>query len=591
MSHPKYRADIDGLRALAVLAVVIFHAFPELLKGGFVGVDVFFVISGFLICSIVLGSVKDGTFSFLEFYNRRILRIFPALILVMSVCYAVGWLIMLPAEFQRLGKHMVGGSAFVANLLLWREAGYFDAASMSKPLLHLWSLGVEEQFYILWPSVLLLALRLRFSALNVTLVVIFLSFLLNVWAVGEHQEAAFYLPVTRVWELLLGGALACVQIGQHAENTWARRLMRLRVFGVFIQALLDPKSPPVRDGLSLVGAVLIGSAFLFAGRSHFPGWWALLLTLGACLLIFVGPFALFNRVVLSSRLMVWVGLISYPLYLWHWPLLSFATIMEVHTPHPWLRLLAIFLAVFLAWLTYVCVECPIRFGRRSPLKILVLILLMLGLIVAGTLAMTRGAARSSSMTAGMIAQVAELNFGLQFEHWSACPSGPDIWHCRIMDPTHSPDIALIGDSHSSHLAAGLAEVSAATHHNAINLSSNGCLPVFKLAMLGREFFDCEDSFMDVALNDVINNNAIRTVMLSGYAVNKIRPLNEEHQVVDVDSASVDVNSRALEAALDLTLKRLLQAGKRVVFFVDTPALNFEPEECLNIRPVYFPWRK
>ncbi len=149
--HPKYRPDIDGLRAIAILSVVGFHAFPEWVKGGFVGVDIFFVISGFLISSIIFGNLEKNTFNYYDFYARRIRRIFPALILVLVASYAAGWYLLLPDEFKQLGKHIAAGAGFVSNLVLWNEAGYFDKASYTKPLLHLWSLGIEEQFYIFWP--------------------------------------------------------------------------------------------------------------------------------------------------------------------------------------------------------------------------------------------------------------------------------------------------------------------------------------------------------------------------------------------------------------------------------------------------------
>lgn len=157
LAHPKYRPDIDGLRAIAVLLVVTFHAFPELLQGGFVGVDIFFVISGFLISTILFRSCATGTFSFAAFYSRRIRRIFPALILVLIVSYGLGWIVLLDGEFKQLGKHIAAGAGFASNLVFWSEAGYFDNASETKPLLHLWSLGVEEQFYIVWPVIIWLA--------------------------------------------------------------------------------------------------------------------------------------------------------------------------------------------------------------------------------------------------------------------------------------------------------------------------------------------------------------------------------------------------------------------------------------------------
>ena len=157
LSHPKYRADIDGLRAIAVLAVVIFHAFPSALRGGFIGVDIFFVISGFLISTIIYENVRNETFSFRDFYSRRIRRIFPALLVVITATFLFGFFILSPDEFSALGKLVAAGIGFVANLVLWSEAGYFDAATETKPLLHLWSLGIEEQFYIIWPLLLIFA--------------------------------------------------------------------------------------------------------------------------------------------------------------------------------------------------------------------------------------------------------------------------------------------------------------------------------------------------------------------------------------------------------------------------------------------------
>lgn len=153
-THPKYRADIDGLRALAVLSVVGFHAFPGMVKGGFIGVDIFFVISGFLISTILFDNLARGSFSLAEFYGRRVKRIFPALFLVLLSCYVLGWFVLLAEEYQQLGKHLAGGAGFIANFILKQESGYFDEAAEAKPLLHLWSLGIEEQFYIIWPLLL-----------------------------------------------------------------------------------------------------------------------------------------------------------------------------------------------------------------------------------------------------------------------------------------------------------------------------------------------------------------------------------------------------------------------------------------------------
>jgi peptidoglycan/LPS O-acetylase OafA/YrhL len=219
LTHPKYRPDIDGLRAIAVLSVVIFHAFPKSIKGGFIGVDIFFVISGFLISTIIMGSLERNSFSFIEFYSRRIKRIFPALLLVLIASFVFGWFALLADEYKQLGKHIAGGAGFVSNFVLWKESGYFDNDAETKPLLHLWSLGVEEQFYIVWPLLLWFAWKQRLNLLTVTMVVVAISFSLNVNTVQNDATAAFYSPQTRFWELLAGSILAYITLNQSINQS------------------------------------------------------------------------------------------------------------------------------------------------------------------------------------------------------------------------------------------------------------------------------------------------------------------------------------------------------------------------------------
>jgi peptidoglycan/LPS O-acetylase OafA/YrhL len=208
LSHPKYRPDIDGLRAIAVLSVVAFHAFPNLVKGGLIGVDVFFVISGYIISTIIFENLDRGTFSLAEFYARRIRRIFPALLLVLVASYAFGWFALLADEYKQLGKHIAAGAGFVSNIVLWNEAGYFDNSAETKPLLHLWSLGIEEQFYIVWPLLLWLTWKQKFNLLTITIPLAAASFYLSVKGIGKDEVANFYSPQTRFWELLSGSLLA-----------------------------------------------------------------------------------------------------------------------------------------------------------------------------------------------------------------------------------------------------------------------------------------------------------------------------------------------------------------------------------------------
>ena len=344
------------MRAVAVLSVIAFHAFPEVVPGGFVGVDVFFVISGFLITGILQREIADGTFSITAFYARRVKRLFPALVLVLAVTLAIGWAVLLNDEYRQLGRHMAAGAGFVSNIVLWGEAGYFDLDSGSKPLLHLWSLGVEEQFYILWPLVLALSCRYRVNLLMVLGALGLASFAANIMLVDTHPAAAFFLPYPRFWELMLGGLLAAAVplSASHPPPSTARgaalRGMRL-----------------VLGTAALAGLIAIGLAIsVITVGKRFPGWWAVLPTLGAAPLIGAGPRTWMARQVMSYRPLVLVGLISYPLYLWHWPLLTFARIIYAGLPPLAVRIAVVGATFFLAYATYRYVELPMRdLGHRA----------------------------------------------------------------------------------------------------------------------------------------------------------------------------------------------------------------------------------
>jgi peptidoglycan/LPS O-acetylase OafA/YrhL len=357
IAHADYRPDIDGLRAVAVLAVVAFHAFPNVVTGGFVGVDIFFVISGYLISRIILSPPGGQRFSFLGFYGRRIRRIFPALLAMLVLVCVFGRLILLSDEFQLLGKYVLAGAGFGVNIGLYLDTEeYFGA--ITSPLIHLWSLGVEEQFYFVWPLLLFATRRNRQVQLAILVAVTIASFIANVVAVSEHPLAAFYLPWHRLWELSIGGVVA------HVELFGGIR------FGRFDAGPFGPRSA-VRwligaSSRSVLGAVLLLAAIAFYHDGMgFPGWWALAPTIGAALVISAGVRAIWNRSVLSSRSMVNVGLISYPLYLLHWPILSFAHTMDWRQFTPAAKLGAILIAFILAALTYRYLEVPVRRARVS----------------------------------------------------------------------------------------------------------------------------------------------------------------------------------------------------------------------------------
>lgn len=372
----QYRADIDGLRALAVLAVVVFHAFPSLIPGGFTGVDIFFVISGFLISGIIFKETAAGTFHLADFYARRVKRIFPALGLVLLAVTSFGYFVLLAQEFKQLGAHVAGGAGFIANLLLWRESGYFDNSGETKPLLHLWSLGVEEQFYIVWPVVVFFAWKYRAHFVKLTIALAVGSFLYNIANVDQNAVAAFYSPVSRFWELALGGLLAYQNFTNSEKHVEFVKLLDDGVAPALPPAAHEPafKSENFWAGL---GVLLIAAGFAFTAKSSaFPGYWALLPTLGAVFVLGAGPTSAVSRRLLANPVMVWVGTISYPLYLWHWPLLSYARILESGRPSTVVIVAAVALSVLLAWLTYRLVEAPIRFGKKNRSKVVGLVVIL-----------------------------------------------------------------------------------------------------------------------------------------------------------------------------------------------------------------------
>lgn len=366
--HLAYRPDIDGLRAFAVLIVVVFHAFETLLPGGFIGVDIFFVISGYLISSIIFKNMERGTFSFVDFYVRRIKRILPVLIVVLATCYLYGWFKMFPAEFMALGKHIAAGSVFGSNFALWQEAGYFDAASTTKPLLHLWSLAIEEQFYLLWPVLALITFRARVSFLWINIAVLVVSFVVCIHLIDEDLTAAFYSPVSRFWEIGIGSLVAWLTFN-HAKS-----------YGLIM------RKPGLPNVLSVTGALLLIFALLyFDGSLPFPGYWALIPVAGTAMLILAGPQSVVNRRVLGCKPAVQIGLISYPIYLWHWPLLTALNLdSNVFLDHHRFaaKIFIVAMSILLGWLSYLLVEQPIkRLRSETPLAVLILT----GLLATGAL--------------------------------------------------------------------------------------------------------------------------------------------------------------------------------------------------------------
>ncbi|MDX8385897.1 MAG: acyltransferase family protein [Gallionella sp.] len=581
LTHPKYRGDIDGLRAIAVLSVVTFHVFPDWIKGGFVGVDVFFIISGFLISSIILSNLQRGTFSFSEFYVRRIKRIFPALILVLVTCWILGWFLLLPEEYRRLGKHIAGGAGFLSNFLFWQEAGYFDNAATTKPLLHLWSLGIEEQYYVVWPLILYVAFKRYLNILILIIAIALVSFSLNVYVSHVDHVQGFYSPLMRAWELLMGSLLAYLTLHKISisEKICQALSMALRKSVV----ISDSARNSLNHAKSLIGALLVGSAFfLISKESLFPGWWALLPTVGAFLIISAGQHAWLNRTLLSHRLLIWFGLISYPLYLWHWPLLSFMNVILGEAPPVEMRIILVLVSIGLAWLTYMYVEKPIRFNKSlRPAVMMSVMIFVVGLLGVLTYFMEKNEDQ-------FFRTITSLNPTLASNVYGGRPASA-IDECGINDPQEkvrfavcSKDsrgpikYALLGDSKADSIYPGLVNTSTDDGRwlfvGGVSPGKGSPLPVLS----SNPIYSGVQEITLIAVERISDLPEIKTVVLVA-ATRALFRLENNYSIADLPRSN---NYPAALEGLSNVVNRFVRAGKKVVLVVDNPSFK-DPKLCVK----------
>lgn len=560
------------MRALAILAVVIYHAFPGKLSGGFVGVDVFFVISGYLISSAIYRSLERGAFSFKDFYAGRVRRLFPALILVLACCYLFGAFALLNDEFAQLAKHTAFSAVFLQNFALWGEAGYFDIASNLKPLMHLWSLAIEEQFYLFFPVLIWGAWRLGLNLFSVVLVTALLSFGINMLTIEQDPAGAFFMPHTRFWELMAGALLAYVQLFWQRQSG---KPIRAR-FGALLtqpRLILDSTpSParPLRDNvLSVLGLALLLACTinLDAAAQPFPGWRALLPVAAALLIIMAGPGAWLNRHLLGSRPMRFIGAISYPLYLWHWPLLAFSRIVdEMPTSQ---RNLAVLLSFVLAWLTWRLVERPIRFGSRRRYTTALLCGLLAALACLGWQPTELG--RAGVLNADHRNSLNRFDFPYKQDCVVVTGKATGGDWCNAGNAGQaSPNVLLVGDSFSN----AYAEILSAYAHQAPDagvlfrqVGRGGC-PV----LIGYGDPDCQAFSLSVQ-RYLERTPTIDTVILAG------------HWPAYVDRQELGKSATADQffASFEATVAYYQRLNKRVIVMLAAPT-GSRPRACLA-RPI------
>ena len=533
-----YRADIDGLRAVAVLAVVAYHAFPRHVGGGYLGVDVFFVISGFLITRLILDGLERDAFSLTAFFGRRVRRLFPALCLVLLFVLAAGWRLLLPDEYAALGTHAAAGAAFSANFVSWQTAGYFDVHADRKPLLHLWSLGVEEQFYLVWPAVLAVIWRRRANLFVVISVAALVSLALWFALADAHADAAFYLLPSRFWQILAGALLARPSVA-------ARYASASRSFA---------------EGSVALGLTLIAASVMLADGAT-PGVWALAPVAGAMLCVAFAPRAKIGRRALSWGPLVGIGLISYPLYLWHWPLLSFARITTWGDPLWPVRVALVILAALLAWATYAWVERPIR-ARRWPRVTAPRLAAALGLVCAGAVAVAATGGVASRLARSPYLQI-DRGFSVVLPGTESCDEdSSDLTQCRTS--TDAPKVAIVGDSHADALFYGFLNSGDAYYSQVLLMTQAGCQP----ALQRQRQAGCEPHMRSV-VEALRARSSVELVVLTGNSA------FADEQPVEAIAAMAEGYARMIET--------LRAAGKRVVVVADVPHVPFDPADCMRPR--------
>jgi len=507
-------------------------------------VDVFFVISGYLISLNIMGNLESGSFRFIEFYSRRIRRIFPALILVLLVCLLVGWQVLIADEYAQLGLHVAAGAGFLSNLVLWAESGYFDTASDAKPLLHLWSLGIEEQFYIVWPLLMWSAHKANIRLERMASLVLLVSFAWNIGTVGAQPVSAFYMPYCRVWELVIGALLAIAVMNGSVNRLYA--------------------SGRYKNPLAVLGLLLLASAVYSLNKvSLFPGWWALLPTTGAALLISTGG-SWVNNNILSHRVLVWFGLISYPLYLWHWPLLSFGRIVQNGELAASERLGLMALAVMLAFLTYRYYE---KYLRHQGSKVAAT--LFIGMCAIGYLGW------NIHVREGLDFRYEEImkkppEMGRDFIKWenkNMYPIGvcdPDFVYpgariCLQSKAAEKPDTVVFGDSHAFNAYWGIAKSLGSEKHIVKLIGRGGCT-----FFLYHNDGDCDQTF-ERQVQWMTKDETVKNVFVV------------HRNIIQNNTSAEDIAD--YQQRIDSLFERLVSHKKRVVYLYSVPEDRINPQLC------------
>lgn len=566
MGTIQYRADIDGLRAIAVLAVVLFHLSPSFLSGGFVGVDIFFVISGYLITSILQRDIVDRKFSLLKFWERRIRRILPALFAVVFTCLLAGWVLFLPNDYERLARQSLSVAIFASNILFYMQSGYFDAGNDTKPLLHTWSLSVEEQFYLFFPLALFLIAKFIPSHLKAIFIAVFiLSLSSSIYGSYTYPTATFYLLPTRMWELLLGALIAFFPA----------------------RGFLSKKCAEV--GATAGGCLILFSVWAYSKETPFPGWAAIVPCLGAALLIWFG--GAHNPVVsriLSLKPFVFVGKISYSWYLWHWPAVVF---YKYYYPQAYgfpdiaiLLLSTFFISVF----SWRYIETPFRYYQASRLRIFSIFAVTTFATITMSLLLHFQEGYPARFSPSVLVYAHAENDKNPYQELCNRPSLDRVRQDKICttstDTDTAPSFILWGDSHADAIAPVFYALSKQHDIQGYVVTYDGCPPILDMEQEGRDSdFYCK-LFNDEVLRFIQRNRIKNVFLVSAWGNWMFNPRlypSTGHDDYLYAPLPQEINKDVL-SGLDRTLKLLAREGLHVFVMQTIPTAEFSPPQELAL---------
>ena len=563
-----YRREIDGLRAIAVLSVIFFHAGFEIFSGGFVGVDIFFVISGYLITTIILKELKEDQFSIVNFYERRARRILPALFFLMFICLPFAWYILVvPADMKNFSQSLIAVSTFISNIFFWSGSGYFDNTSELKPLLHTWSLSVEEQYYIFFPLLLsLMWSRKKQKAFYYVFIFFFLGIILMQIMIQSAPKFTFFMLPTRSWELLFG-AISAFYLLFYNHHLKEKYQQLLSIFG---------------------GVLIVYAVFSFDKYTLFPSLYAVIPTLGTVLIIIYATNSNYIGKFLGGNILVGIGLVSYSAYLWHQPLFAFSKIWSVSNLSNLVSISLILITFVIAYVSWSYIEKPFR-DRKKISRLNIFYLSVSGLlffIAVGVIGVLTNGFELRSVSRQFMAFDYDMGkLGYEKCKDSALISA-GLTFC-LKQPNKITNAVILGDSHAEDKFYGVSNN--VPWKNWAIIGNSSCPPVLGISVEGDQK-GCLDK-SQAAIQWIINNKTIDTVILSfygNYALTTAYAADHLKNMFGPDTIKITSNEIQSQNKQELfyyglakATKNLLDANKNVIFFIDVPELPFFPIDCVK----------